>query len=341
MSDTPKKNLFNLGVYSRAGDQRGLSNAELIALALSAVWLAAVAFFFMAAGRSSSGGEADPLRVVMIVVSIFMPIALIWIAATAVNSAKVMREESARMQHAVDAMRQSLVAQRQTESTAVKPSVEKKLEELVEAQRQTGETLATFTSIRAENRPAIAAAKPPMEPLPVASDQPSLALGTPSEEMADPISVEDFIRAMNFPETAEDQEGFRALRHAMQDRNTAHLIQASQDVLTFLSHEGIYMDDLRPDRARPEIWRRFAQGERGRTVAALGGIRDRSGLTLAAARMRQDHIFRDTAHHFLRRFDQTFSEFERTATDQEIAALADTRTARAFMLLGRVAGTFD
>ena len=32
---------------------------------------------------------------------------------------------------------------------------------------------------------------------------------------------------------------------------------------------------------------------------------------------------------------------ERTATDAEIAALADTRTARAFMLLGRVTGIFD
>jgi hypothetical protein len=34
-------------------------------------------------------------------------------------------------------------------------------------------------------------------------------------------------------------------------------------------------------------------------------------------------------------------EFEKNATDTEIVALADTRTARAFMLLGRVAGTFD
>jgi hypothetical protein len=33
--------------------------------------------------------------------------------------------------------------------------------------------------------------------------------------------------------------------------------------------------------------------------------------------------------------------FEKTASDAEIADLSDTRTARAFMLLGRVAGTFD
>ena len=101
------------------------------------------------------------------------------------------------------------------------------------------------------------------------------------------------------------------------------------------------MDDLRPDLARPEIWRRFATGERGRAIAALGGIRDRSSLALAAGRMKQDPIFRDAAHHFLRRFDNSFVEFEETATDAEIAALADTRTARAFMLLGRVAGIFD
>jgi hypothetical protein len=33
--------------------------------------------------------------------------------------------------------------------------------------------------------------------------------------------------------------------------------------------------------------------------------------------------------------------FEETASDEEIGALSETRTARAFMLLGRVTGTFD
>jgi hypothetical protein len=36
-----------------------------------------------------------------------------------------------------------------------------------------------------------------------------------------------------------------------------------------------------------------------------------------------------------------FAEFEKNATDAELADLADTRTARAFMLFGRVTGTFD
>jgi hypothetical protein len=57
--------------------------------------------------------------------------------------------------------------------------------------------------------------------------------------------------------------------------------------------------------------------------------------------MRQDPVFRDAAHHFLRRFDRMFVDFEKTASDQDITALSETRTSRAFMLLGRVAGVFN
>lgn len=213
------------------------------------------------------------------------------------------------------------------------------------AARQAETALATFSSRRdgastqasADRKAALVAPKPTAE----AEDQPALALGTPAEELAQPVSVTDFIRALNFPDNAEDKEGFRALRRALENRSLAKLIRAAQDVLNLLSQDGIYMDDLTPDRARPELWRRFAQGERGREIAALGGVRDRSSLALTAGRMRGDTIFRDAAHHFLRQFDKTFTEFERNATDQEVAEMAETRTARAFMLLGRVTGTFD
>ena len=101
------------------------------------------------------------------------------------------------------------------------------------------------------------------------------------------------------------------------------------------------MDDLVPEMPRPELWRRFAGGERGRSIADLGGIRDRSALALTAARMKSDPVFRDAAHHFLRSFDRTFALIEPNASDSDLAALSDTRSARAFMLLGRVTGTFD
>jgi hypothetical protein len=323
------------GVYSRPNDG-GISNIELIAAALSAVWLLGSAIFFLmlpSDQQPDTGGAG--LRFLMTMLAIFMPVGMIWVAATAARASRVMREESKRLQAAIDAIRQAYIAQQQGQNLGADATVARKLDEIAAAARKTESTLATFQSRRdASTRLA------PLKPA-VVDDQPALALGTSAADMTPPLSHEDFIRALNFPETAEDTEGFSALRKALKDRNASQLVQASQDVLTLLSQDGLYMDDLRPDRARPEIWRQFAQGARGRPIAALGGIRDRSSLALTSARMKQDPIFRDAAHHFLRRFDRAFAAFEAEASDADISALTDTRTVRAFMLLGRVAGTFD
>jgi hypothetical protein len=326
-------------MFLRDDDAPGMAAADVIAIALTLIWLLMVAVFFLVTdGAAMPGGT---LGIVMTLVSVFVPVALIWVAAVTARTARGMRAEARRLQSSVDAMRAAWVSQMQ--SGAARPSVEKKLDELAAAQRQTETAIATFTSRRdgppphrTERKAALVA-----PPSGNADEQPALALGTTSEDIRNPVSVTDFIRALNFPDNLDDKDGFMALRRALDDRSLAKLVRAAQDVLTLLSQDGIYMDDLKPDRARTDIWRRFAQGERGRMIAALGGVRDRSSLALTAGRMRQDTIFRDAAHHFLRTFDKTFSEFEKNASDQDLAELAETRTARAFMLLGRVTGTFD
>lgn len=336
MAEKKPQQSIALGIFGKAQGTRGLTATDVIAIVLSLVWLAgSILFVLLAPGGEGSG--FDPMTFVMTLLAVVMPVALIWVGASAAKSAQVMREESARLQAAIDAMRHSYIQQQQTAVAGVKPSVEKKLDEIAAAQKQAETAIATFATSRDRDHP------PRIKPsAPGADDaQPSLALGTPAEEISPPLSTADFVRALNFPETAEDKEGFRALRHALEDRSAAKLVRSAQDVLTLLSEDGIYMDDLHPDRARPEIWRKFAAGERGPTVAALGGVRDRSCLALTAGRMRQDPIFRDTAHHFLRQFDRSLVEFEQVATDQELSQLAETRTARAFMLLGRVTGAFD
>jgi len=320
---------------------RHASSTEWLALILSMIWLALVAAFWLFVPHAAGAGF-DIASMVMTVVGIVLPVVMIWVAAVTARTAREMRAEAQALKTSVEAMRSAWLNQNQIRAGQ---SLEKKLDEVANAARQAETALATFTSRRdgAATQPSAdrKAALMPPRPAPQAEDQPALALGTPAEELALPVSVADFIRAMNFPDNAEDREGFRALRRALEDRTMAKLIRAAQDVLNLLAQDGIYMDDLKPDRARPEIWRRFAQGERGREIAALGGIRDRSSLALTAGRMRGDTIFRDAAHHFLRQFDRTFAEFEKNATDQEVAELAETRTARAFMLLGRVTGTFD
>jgi hypothetical protein len=337
MLDDPKPSSLELGLYAGEPPAPRITGIEIVAIILSLIWLAAVAVFFLGSD-SPSGGDTTPLGNVLTVLAVIMPIALIWVAASTARTAKGLRQEAARLQASIDAMRAAYVEQQQKAALDLKPAVVEKLDELVRAQQAAETRLATFTSMRAieppEDRAAVAPAPPPPE-----APQPTLALSTPT--VKEPISVADFIKALNFPENEHDKEGFRTLRRALEDHATERLIRASQDVLTLLSQDGIYMDDLRPDRARPEVWRKFAQGERGRSIAALGGIHDRSSLVLAAGRMKKDPVFRDAVHHFLRHFDRTFMEFERNASDAEIADLANTRTARAFMLLGRVTGTFD
>ena len=315
---------------------------EIVAGLLSVIWVIAVLAYVLS---SPPGNDVQTLGLIMTLLIVFLPLALIWVAVITLRSVSDLRGEARRLQATVDAMRASYVQSAQAAQTAaMQPSVERRLDEIVAVTKQAESVLATFSSRRdtaltvpsADRKAALAVPRPDPE-----AEQPGLALGTPADEIRPPITVGDFIRALQFPETPEDKEGFRALRLALEDRTVAKLIRSAQDVLTLLSQEGIYMDDLKPEMARPDLWRRFAGGERGRTIAALGGIRDRSSLALTAARMREDAVFRDAAHHFLRTFDKTFAVFEANATDAELADLADTRTARAFMLFGRVAGVFD
>jgi hypothetical protein len=311
---------------------------EVIAIVVSLIWLVGVALFFLVLpGEGDGAAQVDSLRFVMTLMAIFLPIAMVWIAALAARSAKIVRTESRRLQAAIDGMRQTYVADRQSRGTGIEPTVERKLNEIARATQKTETALATFATSRPSER-MVAAPQPQTSS---ADDQPSLALGTTAEDIAPPISRPDLVRALNFPDTDTDEVGFAALRRALKDRTAKQLIRASQDVLTLMSQDGIYMDDLRPDRARAEVWRRFAHGERGKAAASLGGIRDRSSLALTAGRMREDAIFRDAAHHFLRKYDQMLVAFEVEASDEDIAALAETRTSRAFMLLGRVTGAFD
>ncbi|WP_223814171.1 hypothetical protein [Roseicitreum antarcticum] len=320
---------------TQAPRPRGRLAPEWLAGFLTALWLAGIALFVWRADLSAFGG----LEIGMIAASGVFPLGLIWLGVSVLRAARAVQDDADRLHIAVDAMRQAWLTQQQTAGVGLKTSVEQKLDDIAQAQKQTETALAMFTSTRA--------ALPDRAPRPGAAKsldtavQSALALDSPTDTDQPPLGVAEFIRALHFPETAEDTEGFAALRRALGDHATAQLVRAAQEVLTVLAQEGIYMDDLRPDRARPEVWRAFADGAPGAAVAGLGGIRDRSCLALTVGRMRSDPVFRDTAHRFLREFDRCFAVFEAQADDADLARFAETRSARAFMLLGRVTGMFS
>lgn len=333
MAEAPKSNSTPAGLYRRSEPAQN-SWPEAIGFGLAVVWLMATGWFFVTSETPIGDSVISLLGMVTVV---FMPIAMVWVSVLLLRTARLMQQETRRLDASIEALRKAYIDQTKVAGHApAEGSIIKKLEEISAQQKRAETALAIFTTTRSVlEKPAQNAADTQSE------EQPALALGTQIEEVTSPLSKSDFIRALNFPETAQDEQGFAALRRALKDRNTGQLVQAAQDILTLLSQDGIYMDDLRPDMARPDIWRKLANGERGRQIAALGGIRDRSCLALTNGRMKQDPVFRDAAHHFLRLFDREFSKFEADASDREISALSETRTARAFMLLGRVAGTFN
>ncbi len=336
MSDERQSPPVDLGIYGRQDTPPGMDPIDRLALVASSAWFLAALVFLFVSGVGD-GNSLGPLRFLVVILALFLPVALIWIAAIALKSARIIRDERERLQASMDAMRQLYVSQAQIAATTMGPNVERKIDEIVKAQRRAEETLTNFAVHAPPNIPD--PQTPPSTEVPRANDG-QIALELASSMPDTRIAKQDFISALNFPETAEDKAGFEALRRALADRRASVLVRASQDILTLLSQDGIYMDDLTPERARPEVWRKFAGGERGPAVAGIGGIRDRSSLALSAARMRQDTIFRDAAHHFLRTFDKTFSQMIDELSDQDIVAIAETRTARAFMLLGRVTGIF-
>ena len=354
---------------------RGINRIGIAALILTVLWLGLSGLYVLVLLPDESADGRAPGTFLLTLLAVVLPVSLVWVAAASAQAAQNLRAETLRLQAAVDQLALMIRADRHAARMAVlavgpladtlqqggpKPDPVDETErnradsaprdemqpfdvmtgglglpEFGKAGRSAELPLGAFTTSRegAKRR------GPPGAQ--AVEDQPSLELGGMGEDAGPPLGRADLIRALNFPETDKDQDGFAALRRALRDRQTRQLIQASQDVLTLLSQDGIYMDDLYPDRARPEIWRRFAQGERGRAVAALGGVRDRACLARTMARMRQDTVFRDAAHHFLRLFDRMLAVMEPEASDEDIARLAETRTARAFMLIGRVMGAFD
>ena len=218
MTDSDTRKERGIGVNAKP-DEPSLSSTEVVAASVSLIWLLLCGgyFLFLGSAAEADGSDAvDSLRFVMTLLAVFMPVALIWVAAAAARSSRIVREESRRLQIAIDALRQTYIADRQGRGSAVSSStVEKKLNEIAHMARLTESRLATFSTSRLAPAPQSGSggmsAPPPPATL-LGDDQPALALGTNVEEVLPPLGRGELIRALNFPDTDKDEEGFSALR---------------------------------------------------------------------------------------------------------------------------------
>lgn len=299
----------------------------MVAILATVIWIVLCAVLFWSAEPLADVLQAPFLQVVL-AVSAALPVAMIWVIAFTMKSARISRGQNERLLHAVRSMREAQASQAGRDAGA-DPGLQRKISELADGQERLEATVAQLLDAEGMTDPE--AGKPAI-----------LRRQAPHEqEESKPLTVAELIQAMNFPDTAEDMKGMAAYRRGLKDQTIGGLIRASEDILTLFSREALYMDDLTASRTRPETWRKYANGGRGQEIAELGGDLDRECLALVEGQMNQDSVFRDAAEHFLRKFDKTFSELSDHLSNQEISALADTRTARAFRLLGKVTGLFE
>ncbi len=325
----------------------------LFASVFSAVWLVGLAAY--AAGFFGLfGGIEEPrgavfLEIILFILAAIAPMALVWTGVMLLRrTAEVQRDARdltiALRKFQTDPMNNRNIRIKPAGSSSDMAETRTKLESLQQQMAQVETALVALLQAQVAISEAPATSNSPAGPVretPQNPDQGHLALG--AREIAPQTGPEwdELIHALNFPTDEKDKDGFRALRIAMRHRNTSQCIRAAEDIMNLMAQDGIYTDDLTPEIAPAALWRKFSEGARGEEVAAIGGIHDVTSIALIRGRMRSDQIFRDAALHFQRRFDIVLSEFCKQATDAHIEALANTRTARTFMLLGRVSGMFD
>jgi len=320
--------------------------ALIMAFILSAIWivgLAAIFYFYPEAARQMS---YDQSLSALIAVGLFLPLILIWITTLLSRSLSSLRNEMADLRKSIDRMDETLGIEIGEQAETRDRWIQSQLAQIVEHTKKTDNHVSVLVD---ETLAEQGRTMPPRETTalskktvpPIDEAQAALPLPDDGKSPATPITIRELIKALNFPDDAKDTDGFRVLQRALKDHNTSYLVHAAQAVLTMLSEDGIYMDDLRLEKPDTSAWRQFAKGVRGKDVAALGLIRDRTALTLTKTRLKNDAAFRVAVHEFLKQFDTILREFEETAKDSELEEMGKTRSACAFMLLGRVSGAFD
>lgn len=315
-----------------SGTQGRRATAGVAGAAVLLIWAGLAATVLFATDASPEGLRLM-LGFVALSVAGVVPLA-VWALWRCLGAAEELRAAVSALRHATEEMDHARVQLRQAHAATPRPEVEARLGDIVTRLAAIEQGLAHATRTGGAAQMAESSVTEAL----VEGQGRFVLRGEPAAP--EPLPPAEIVRALNFPEDENDTDGFRSLRRALADHEVARMIRAAQDVLTLLSQDGIYTDDLTPDRARPEIWRSFAAGQRGREIASLGGIRDRESLATVSARLKRDPVFRDAAHHFLRQFDRSFTAFADSATDADIVRFANTRTARAFMLLGRATGIF-
>lgn len=148
------------------------------------------------------------------------------------------------------------------------------------------------------------------------------------------LRIRTLVRALNFAEDADDVEGFKAVETATRNSTAKLVLDASMTVLNSLARHDIIMDDLRPSIEKPNAWRKYSEPGVEKDITALGSIGKLDYLKLVSGLYGEEKEFRSQADRLTNAIESHIGGFVSLAADHEILAFADSRTLRAFLLVG-------
>lgn len=322
-----------------------ISPAVSVGIVVSVAWVVLVFLYFAFSGQRLTEAFDTSIVGLLTMLAVILPMVLIWTVALTAGTAAKLKKEARALRSEMRTVSENLrvtserLPQEQSEIAGQLKLIaemtvqnDKRLKEIA----NNGQQAIAPSEVVDLNRTVFGDYQSQTD-----ETQITLPLSGQNSAELPPMSVDDLISALNFPDDANDKEGFRALRRAMEDRKMRTLLEGAQRVMSLLTEDGIFMDDLNPDRPVSSAWRKFAEGERGKEVASVGAVLDKAVLGIARARMKSDPEFREAVLYFLRQFDEALVEYEPRLQNHELTDLANTRSARCFMVMARVSGAFD
>ena len=154
------------------------------------------------------------------------------------------------------------------------------------------------------------------------------------------LSWDTLLKALNFPKDENDFSGFAAQNLARKNNTILQLLQVSEDFLNLLAQDGIYLDDLKIEPPSVTAWVNFIKNEQNdqRKRLSCSGVDEH--IKKLKMRIKSDVVFRDTALMLMRRFDKLLRDKLETAEDHEIFKISDTRSGKAFLIVGEISDAF-
>ena len=333
---------LDLGIYGKENK----SNSTIIDIStilISIVWVV-FSIFFLTFGEDRTDENLEKANFLLNCLAVFIPVVVIVTFSIVLKMSGKLKGEVLKLQTEIDAMRRTYVTQQQVSGLTIRPGIEKKINEIEAAQKKTDNEVAKFSTRRETNEHSDQKAALSKSKATFKNDEPPLPLEVKENDIGSSnpsILIGDFIKAADLPNSPDDKESLDALRKALEDRDLAKLLNATQDTLQILSKEGIYLDALNVEPGDVKLWREFGKGKRGKSLSGIVRFSEDEVIEKVNMRFRTDTVFKDVVHHFLRQFDSVFTEFNNNASDDDIAIFSNTRTAITFLILASVAGTFD